>query len=161
MEFRRVLFRSDEIEAARDFIDVIADQAFGADPRDAVQRRIRDVAEIAVQSFVKLERELTHVSLFAQAAYALQAFLDQQVVVIVAGVIEIPDVGAFEQIEIVRDFTPAGIRLGLAEFAQELANDARGEAGRVYHEPEFRGYAEVRVWPFTQVNRTDGHSMAC
>src|SRR3546814_4432092 len=84
-----------------------SDLAFGADPRDAVQRRIRDVVEIAVQSFVKLERELTHVSLFAQAAYALQAFLDQQVVVIVAGVIEIPDVGAFEPIEIVRDFAPA------------------------------------------------------
>src|SRR3546814_6328964 len=93
---------------------------------------------MSVQSCVKIERELTHVSLFAQAAYALQAFLDQQVVVIVAGVIEIPDVGAFEPIEIVRDFTPAGIRLGLAEFAQALANDARGEAGRVSHEPEFR-----------------------
>src|SRR3546814_8081569 len=91
---------------------------------------------MSVQSCVKIERELTHVSLFAQAAYALQAFLDQQVVVIVAGVIEIPDVGAFEPIEIVRDFTPAGIRLGLAEFAQALANDARGEAGRVSHEPE-------------------------
>src|SRR3546814_19367705 len=100
---------------------------------------------MSVQSCVKIERELTHVSLFAQAAYALQAFLDQQVVVIVAGVIEIPDVGAFEPIEIVRDFTPAGIRLGLAELAQALANDARGEAGRVSHEPEFRGYAEGRV----------------
>src|SRR3546814_6302956 len=28
------------------------------------------------------------------------------------------------------------------------------------HEPEFRGYAEVRVWPFKQVNRTDGQSLA-
>src|SRR3546814_8736731 len=46
------LANADEIEAARDFIDVIADQAFGADPRDAVQRRIRDVAEIDRKSVV-------------------------------------------------------------------------------------------------------------
>ena len=83
-----------------------------------MQRRIGDIAEVAVQTFGKIEPQLAHVAAGAQFAHAHQPLANQQIVVVVAGLVLFPGVGALDAVELQRDLLPSGVVGGVGEIAQ-------------------------------------------
>ena len=76
-----------------------------------------------MQALGEVEGQLADIAAPAQVAHQPQALADQQVVVVVAGFVLLPGVGAFQSVQLQRQLAPLPIAVGPFEVLQAAGDE--------------------------------------